>query len=113
LDTKDAADDLLARYLQPQDAFYVWGNETGLYYYTERRPPTGFVMLFHLTNPPFAKAHSQKALAELEAHLPDLVITRPEYTNLQDHAIWQWIERHYTLLHRENSRDAFLFYRRR
>ncbi|MCZ7648961.1 MAG: hypothetical protein M5U26_27510 [Planctomycetota bacterium] len=64
----------IERLLEPGERFYQWGKETGLYFYSKRRPPSG--ILFHepLRAGPLTEPLRARLLADLEAARPELLV---------------------------------------
>jgi 4-amino-4-deoxy-L-arabinose transferase-like glycosyltransferase len=69
--------------LQADETFYEWGYQTGLYYYNKRHPPTGVFPHYALSGGPLAQKLSQRVIADLEHHQPELFILSHDITILQ------------------------------
>jgi hypothetical protein len=65
--------------LAPQDGLYDWGAESGLYFDTGRRPPSGIFFSLPLESPSIAAAAEHRLLVDLQAHPPELVILRRDH----------------------------------
>lgn len=84
---------VIERLLRPGEIFYHWGSETGLYFYTGRRPPTGLLFTEPLLEGPCAEALTRKVLADLNREAPELVVIRrqPGAASLPAHPVVRWI----------------------
>jgi len=60
--------------LKPQEAFYHFGREPGLYFVTKRRPPTGVLLYYHLYRGPLAESLSERVVSDLERSKPDMLV---------------------------------------
>jgi hypothetical protein len=70
---------MLDRMLPPGETFYAWGNETGLYFYSHRRPPTGLFYAYPLVAGPVAGKLTRCVLDQLQERPPLMVVkTREE-----------------------------------
>jgi len=79
--------------LRPGETFYHWGSESGLYFYTGRKPPTGVLFIEPLLEGPCAQALSRRVLADLAHDPPELVVIRPQpgAGSLPAHPVVRWI----------------------
>jgi hypothetical protein len=75
--------------LKPDETFYEWGAETGLYYYSQRRPATGVIFYYSLKRGPLIQKLSQRVIADLERNKPELLILRPKVK--RNHPVIAWI----------------------
>jgi 4-amino-4-deoxy-L-arabinose transferase-like glycosyltransferase len=66
--------------LPPAETFYEWGNESGFYFTSGRRPASGIVFVNPVLAGPIAAKLSQRLLCDLEQTKPDLVVIN--YQNL-------------------------------
>ncbi len=85
------------RILQPDETFYNWGNDSGLYFYSKRHPPTGVFYYHPLVKGPLQSPLSQKTLGDLERTQPELVVIS-KYMMQPDSGkspIVPWILKHY------------------
>jgi hypothetical protein len=64
----------ISQILRPGETFYVWGAESGLYFYSRRRPPTGVIFCWHLYDFPYAPWLSNRVVRDLEKSQPELFI---------------------------------------
>jgi hypothetical protein len=86
--------------LAPGETFYNWGWETGLYYYSQKHPPTGVLFFNLLTGGPQAVLLSQRVLRDIQQHPPELfVLTKwNRHATQVLHPIPQWFLHSYDLL---------------
>jgi hypothetical protein len=105
----------LDRLLPANETFYNWGWETGLYYYSQRHPPTGVLFYNVLQGGPMAYPLTQRVLRDLVAHPPKLIVSTPWALpqSQPPHPITNWFLHHYDLLPREAADGPFLLYTRR
>ena len=75
---------------------FEWGNETGLYFETQRKPPSGVVYAYPVQAGPLALKLSGRVLAELKDKLPDVVVTaKPVWVFTAGHPITKWLRENY------------------
>ena len=60
--------------LSPSETFYEWGAESGLYFTSGRRPPSGVIFAYPMLDGPLAAKLSQRLLCDLERNRPDLIV---------------------------------------
>jgi hypothetical protein len=79
--------------LLPGETFYHWGSESGLYFYTGRKPPTGVLFIEPLLEGPCVQTLSRRVLADLDREAPELVVVRPQpgVRSLPAHPVVRWI----------------------
>ena len=84
---------VIDRLLRPDETFYHWGSEAGLYLYSGHRPPTGVLFIEPLLEGPSAAALTRRVLADLAREAPELVVVRsqPGATSLPAHPVVRWI----------------------
>ncbi|MDB9822137.1 hypothetical protein OAC89_00375 [Deltaproteobacteria bacterium] len=75
--------------LKPGETFYEWGAESGLYFYSQRRPPTGVVLFFPLIDGPLVQKLSQRVIEDLKKEKPELLIMPPEVP--VNHQVIAWL----------------------
>lgn len=84
--------------LPPGATFYEWGNETGFYFTSGRRPPSGLTFAYCPTLAgPFAAKLSQRLISDLQGTKPELVVVEAEtlaHTPL-GHPIRGWLQENY------------------
>jgi hypothetical protein len=102
----------LSAQLRPDEVLYQWGEDSGVYWYSGRRPPAS-VLTYPLLRGPQAERLSRQSLASLTAHPPALVVAS-NYM-LDDgvgHPVFEWIRAHYVpaLPQRDPERRYFTFF---
>ncbi len=65
--------------LKPGETFYEWGNETGLYFWTQRRPPSGVFYAYPLASGPLKESLTKRVPAQLEESRPELFIFNSDF----------------------------------
>src|SRR5438132_5466538 len=60
--------------LLPNETFYEWGNETGLYFTSRRRPPSGIIFAYPTQDGPLASQLSRRLLDDLKQTKPELIV---------------------------------------
>ena len=98
--------------LQPQENFYNWGSEAGLYFLTHRRPPSGVLQNYPLVKGPLIDSLSVRVLRDLEREKPLLLIVSKYRVpqDLRPLPLIPWLMAHYAPLRGGADRGAFLFY---
>jgi hypothetical protein len=84
-------DELLA----PDETFFQWGDEIGLYFYSGRTPPTGIMWSYHMLHGPLVRSHSERVLGDLANQPPELIIARRDLLQHTDHPVVQWFLERY------------------
>jgi len=99
--------------LQPEETFYLYGTELGLYRVTGRRPPSGVMYLTHIQWGPLARTLRGRVLADLEREQPALVVMPPHFLRRPPrHPVLRWCLERYRFL-RMASGDQFALLVRR
>ena len=85
------------RMLRPDEPFYVWGIDPGVYYYSDRKPASGIFWADRLLFGPTRAQVTQKVIADLEMTQPPLILTEDLETLLPsvDHPIYKWVNQNY------------------
>ena len=73
--------------LLPGETFYEWGNESGLYFNTGRRPPSGIFFSYPMQDGPLAKTLSRRVLSDLESAKPEMMVVAFEAKRRPDSAV--------------------------
>jgi hypothetical protein len=105
----------LNQLLKPEETFYQFGNESSLYFYSQRSPLTGIVWADSLLQKPFAAKYSKRVIAELEKAPPDLFISDQSIAMLAGscHPVIQWFSTCYLPLPKNPVRGPFKLFVRR
>jgi 4-amino-4-deoxy-L-arabinose transferase-like glycosyltransferase len=88
----------LGRLLQPDETLYNWGNESGLYFYSRRRPASGIIFYWPSLQGPLAPALEARLLADLKRSPPEVIITRRDHTSedyQKHHPVMVWFKKDY------------------
>ena len=97
--------------LKPDETFYEWGAETGLYYYSQRRPATGVIFYYPLLQGPLTEKLSQRVIADLERNKPELLILPPKVQG--NHPVIAWLSSQSWQHLKTNVTTDFSLYARR
>ena len=98
----------LGRLLAPEETFYEWGFEPGLYFYSRRRPPSGVLCFWPLVEGPLISGLSARVLRELEHTQPELFLTcKSDLYAMPPHPVLQWAKSRYRFL---AARPPFFIY---
>ena len=81
--------------VRPDETFYLWGVDPGVYYYADRRPASGIMWVHRLVYGPFQERWSTHVLNDLERTRPVLFIAQLPMEGKQDHPILVWASEHY------------------
>jgi hypothetical protein len=98
--------------LNDDEILYQWGEESGLYWYSGKRP-TASVLRWPLVSGPQAERLTQQTLRSLIAQPPDLiVVVNRILEHNESHPVFEWIRSHYALLqpNRPGERKFFTFF---
>jgi len=97
--------------LLPNETFYEWGKESGLYFTSGRRPPSGIIQAEPLLDGPLARSLCRRLIHDLNLIRPDLIVVSNEiYRQAQGHPVMNLIEAHYRQFSR---RQSFLLFARK
>jgi 4-amino-4-deoxy-L-arabinose transferase-like glycosyltransferase len=81
--------------LEPGETLFQWGEESGLYYYSRKRPISTVLCWPSLTKS-FGQPFTRKILDDLNAHPPDLFIAARYFIGWDPaHPVLQWMEPRY------------------
>jgi len=100
----------LGRLLQPDETIYNWGNEVGLYFYSQRRPASGIIFYWPAILGPLAPALQSRLLADLQRSPPEIMITRRQHTSedyQKNHPVMAWFSKNYRFWF---QRGSFMLY---
>jgi len=89
------------------ETIYEWGTETGLYFYTNKRPNAKIIFVSHyVLNDEFSKVIMAETFDDLKASPPDLFVVNTGYLQFNDehkafllggNAILEWFKQHYDI----------------
>ena len=97
--------------LSPDETFYEWGKETGLYFTSQRRPPSGIMLAHPLMEGPVAVPLCRRLLHDLNLTRPELIVVSDEiFRATQGHPVMNFIEAHYRPFSRK---QPFLLFARK
>lgn len=74
-----AVGEFLRQRLQPQETFYEWGGQPGLYFVTRKHPPTGLINTRPLFVPSFRDPLAERLVTDLKRRLPDFIVVERHY----------------------------------
>lgn len=98
--------------LHENEILYQWGEESGLYWYSGKRPPAS-VLTYPLLSGPQAPRLTRQTEVSLQARPPDLIVVANYIsTESMGHPVYQWIMSHYRALPPviSGERQFFTFY---
>jgi 4-amino-4-deoxy-L-arabinose transferase-like glycosyltransferase len=101
----DAVAGKLASMLRPNETFYEWGNETGLYYNTKQDPPSGVAFVDPLLVGPLQSELWERVASDLQRTRPDVVVLESSTVirTPASHPILRWIRANYRAISRDGS----------
>ncbi len=99
---------LLNKVLTQEESFFNLGMENGLYFYSERRPPSGQMWIFYYLHGPLSEFLTKKLMNDLKEKPPILILV----TNyvFPKHLIWKWLLDRYQLLSDQTTFAPFHAY---
>jgi hypothetical protein len=86
---------LVDELLHPSENVYVWGSQPGLYYYSERRPPTEHFWPQSLLYSPWRDRWTTRALRDLDRARPELILIEDVSPTDASHPVMRWMSDHY------------------
>src|SRR4029077_13816583 len=94
-----------------QQTFYEWGRESGLYFTSRRRPPSGLVFTDPMLTGPIAAKLSRRLIDDLERTKPDLIVVADEtLRQTHGHPVLNLIQENYRPF---SKTDSFMLMARR
>lgn len=101
--------------LAPGETFYNWGSETGLYFASGRRPPTGVFYIYPLLGGPLMERLSARVLADLDRERPEMLVIANWALVRADvkHPVLTWLRQRYRPYPGDAERDQFVLLVRR
>jgi hypothetical protein len=112
----------LSRTLKPNETFFLFGDDTGFYWVSARRPLTSAVFHYPITQPPTAKRMTKQVLADLKLAKPDVMIFGRWFQNTamaedrswyRKHPIYHWARQHYRRLPVSDPQGFYEYFVRR
>jgi hypothetical protein len=96
---------LIDQVLAPNEYFFNIGMENGLYFYSNRRPPSGQIWIFYYIEGPLSELLTNRLLTDLKEKPPVLILI----TNflVPKHPIWQWLLDRYQPLSNQKTFAPF------
>jgi len=95
--------------LQPGETFYEFGAETGLYFESRRRPPSGAFYAYPLLSGPLAQKLSARVIGDLEQNPPDLFIVVDWAANAKN-PVLDWAKERYHWAPGDPLRGPFILF---
>jgi hypothetical protein len=106
--------------LKPQETFYHFGREPGLYFVTKHRPPTGILLYYHLYRGPLTESFSKRVLSDLERSKPDMLVVRKDMNidmswspKWWENPVARWCTQNYQPLPGNEKRRCYEFFARK
>ena len=99
----------LAVLLQPGETFYEFGAETGLYFESRRRPPSGTFYAYPLLSGPVAARLSAQVVRDLERRPPELFIVVDWAANAKN-PVLDWARERYRWAPGDPRRGPFTLF---
>jgi hypothetical protein len=95
--------------LHEDESLYQWGEESGLYWYSGKRPPAS-VLRWPLVSGPQAERLTRQALDALVARPPDLIVVVNRLLERgESHPVYEWIRSGYVPLQPRDARERQFF----
>lgn len=101
--------------LLPQETFYNWGSDSGLYFVTKRDPPSGVLPYGGLVQGPLVDSLSRRVIQDLDRTRPELLVVS-KYMIPRDRPfipLVPWLLDHYKAMPSGADRGAVVFWIRR
>ncbi|MBI4629812.1 MAG: glycosyltransferase family 39 protein [Candidatus Rokubacteria bacterium] len=99
----------LVTLLTPEESFYEFGAEMGLYFESRRRPVTGAFYAYPLLSGPVAAKLSERVVKDLARRPPDLFVVADWAAGARN-PVLDWAKAHYRLAPGDPMRGPFLLY---
>jgi len=101
--------------LAPGETFYEWGGHPSLYFYNQRRAPSGVLMVWWFLKGRLSARFSRQVVVDLERTQPELLVVEKKLwpENPTENAVSDWLEERYYPLSENNERGPFALYVRR
>lgn len=104
----------LGETLKPNETFYNWGWESGLYFASQRRPPSGIFSTSPLWDGPLKDKLAPRLISDLEHTNPEIfIITKPLFFRMQLYPqLIQWVRDNYRFFPQSDQGLFLLLIRR-
>jgi hypothetical protein len=113
IDAQNAAA-TINKLLKDDETFYLWGFETGLYFYSGKRPPTRVVYHWHLLQPKYQEQMSKWVISDLSKSKPEAVIlSKHAFDNFKTHPVASWLAKRYVTFPGSDINKSYLFFIRK
>jgi len=90
-----------------EDEFYVWGDNPELYFWTQRRPPTGIIWSSNALDGPLAQKFSRRIAEDLERNPPSvLVINMLHVARPAGNPVIDWVIPRYEVVTSDTERNG-------
>lgn len=102
--------------LTPDESCYVWGNDPGVYYYSDRHPASGIFWADRLISGPTQTRCTRKVMEDLHRTRPPLILVEDgwEFENIApDHPVSHLLREDYQLVPEARFSRLFTVYIRR
>ena len=99
--------------LLAEESVYVWGEDPGVYYYSNRRPASGIFWSNRLTWGPLKKPATLKVVDDLNKNQPSLILIEEGSPPPANHPVLQLIQHDYVLSPETRFSEFFTVYLRR
>ena len=105
----------IREWLKPNESFFEWGNETGLYFWTQRRPPSGVFYSYPLADGPLKEELTGRVLSQLEANKPELFVFDGGFygANADNPVLLNWIKDRYQKIPGNDVQGRFMLLMRK
>jgi hypothetical protein len=83
--------------LEPGESFFVWGTDSGFYFYTRRDPPSRAVNALCVSEGPLVERLAPQVIRDLEQNHPEIILVAlaaPDQTKSPE-PVRDWIRTHY------------------
>jgi hypothetical protein len=103
---------LIGKYLNetlaPGETFYQWGSSVTLYYFSDRRPPSGILFLSPAIDGPLSSWANARLIKDLKAARPKLFLYDfRDVPRMDQIPVIQWMNRNYTYTRMDPVQNRF------